>query len=54
MTPAADPRMLRVLTLDQLSDYHRVLYDQLGGLVGTQMNALNAQWSTGDKLCHQN
>ena len=33
MTVAAVPRRLRVLTLDQLSDYHRVLYDQLGGLV---------------------
>lgn len=33
MTSTADQRMLRVLTLDQLSGYHRVLYDQLGGLV---------------------
>jgi glycosyltransferase involved in cell wall biosynthesis len=33
MTIAAAPRRLRVLTLDQRSDYHRVLYDQLGELV---------------------
>lgn len=33
MTIVAVPRRLRVLTLDQLSDYHRVLYDPLGELV---------------------
>lgn len=31
-TSSALPR-LRVLTLDQASDYHRVLYNQLGGLI---------------------
>jgi glycosyltransferase involved in cell wall biosynthesis len=31
--PTVPPRMLRVLTLDQRSDYHRILYDELVGRV---------------------